>query len=158
MRPATICRNSTFVARVLRPVAVPLLMRKTRSRPSRASTATSYPVYVRLAELDGRIYLDLADADWRVVEIDDAGWRVISNPPVRFRRPRGLQPLPEPVGGGSIADLATFVNVNSEEDFRLCVMWELQALRGRGPYPIIVLTAEQGAAENDHVTRPASPL
>lgn len=107
----------------------------------------SYPTFVRVAELDGCIYLDLADTDWRVVEIDAIGWRVTSDAPVRFRRPRGLRPLPVPVAGGSIADLARFVNVNTEEDFRLCVMWELAALRGRGPYPILLVTAEQGAAK-----------
>ena len=38
--------------------------------------------------------------------------------PCVFADREGLQPLPEPVAGGSIADLATFVNVNSEEDLR----------------------------------------
>jgi hypothetical protein len=138
-----------------------LYFRRERAAPSSSAIAdaqdtlsmiarfegTSYPVYVRLAERAGRIYLDLGDTEWRVVEIDDTGWRVISNPPVRFRRPRGLQPLPAPLGGGSIADLGMFLNVNSAEDFRLLVMWVLAALRGRGPYPILLLTAEQGAAK-----------
>ena len=68
---------------------------------------TSYPTYVRVAEVNGRIYLDLADPAWRVVEIDASGWRLTPDPPVRFQRPRGLRPLPEPVAGGSIADLAS---------------------------------------------------
>jgi hypothetical protein len=44
-------------------------------------------VHVRVAEHAGRIYLDLADAAWRAVEIAPQGWRVITDPPVRFRRP-----------------------------------------------------------------------
>ena len=108
----------------------------------------THPVSVRVAECEGRIYLDLADANWRVVEVDGDGWRVISDPPVRFRRPRGLQALPEPVRGGAIADLATFLNLSTEDDFRLCVAWALAALRGRGPYPILLLTAEQGSAKS----------
>jgi len=107
----------------------------------------THPIYVRLAEANDHIYLDLGDADWRVVDIDATGWRILRDPPVRFRRPRGLHPLPEPVRGGSIDALGRFLNVSSKEDFRLCVMWELAALRARGPYPILMFIAEQGAAK-----------
>jgi hypothetical protein len=58
------------------------------------------PIYVRVAEHDGRIYLDLADNHWRAVEIGLDGWHVISCPPVRFRRAAGMLPLPLPVKGG----------------------------------------------------------
>src|SRR5215510_12053436 len=56
-------------------------------------------VHLRVAECGNRIYLDLADSKWRAVEIAAPGWRVIDNPPVRFRRPPGLLPLP--LGNGS---------------------------------------------------------
>jgi hypothetical protein len=56
-------------------------------------------VHVRVGGLNGRLYLDLADDMWRAVEIDAAGWRVVEAPPVRFRRPAGMQPLPVPVAG-----------------------------------------------------------
>src|SRR5262245_3031351 len=55
------------------------------------------PVAVRVAEQDGAIYLDLADADWRAVEVTAAGWRIVDNPPVRFCRRRGMLALPAPV-------------------------------------------------------------
>ena len=48
-------------------------------------------VHIRVGGLDGRLYLDLCDATWRAVEIDAAGWRVIDNPPVRFRCAAGMQ-------------------------------------------------------------------
>jgi len=54
-------------------------------------------VFIRVGGLAGKLYLDLGDDTWRVVEIDAEGWRVISDPPIRFRRTRGMQPLPEPV-------------------------------------------------------------
>jgi hypothetical protein len=47
-------------------------------------------VHVRLAEHAGQIYLDLADRDWRAVEIGPHGWKVVAEPSVRFRRPAGL--------------------------------------------------------------------
>ena len=36
-----------------------------------------HPVFLRVAEHDGAIYLDLANAAWEVVEIMPAGWAVI---------------------------------------------------------------------------------
>ena len=56
-----------------------------------------HAVHVRLAAHDGDIYLDLGDDAWRVVEITAAGWHIATEPPVKFRRTRGMQPLPEPV-------------------------------------------------------------
>jgi hypothetical protein len=105
-------------------------------------------VHVRVGGLDDRLYLDLGDATWRAVEIDAAGWRVIDNPPVRFRRAAGMQPLPVPVAGGSIEVLRSFLNVHSNNDFVLVVAWALAVLRNRGPYPVIVLSGEQGSAKS----------
>jgi hypothetical protein len=105
-------------------------------------------VHVRVGGLDGKLYLDLGDEKWRAVEIDAAGWRVIENPPVRFRRASGMQPLPMPIRGGSISALRSFLNVQTDTDFVLVVAWALAALRNRGPYPVIVLSGEQGSAKS----------
>src|SRR5262249_47235679 len=70
-------------------------------------------VHVRIAKDAGHIYLDLADEHWRAVDIGPDGWRVIGCPPVRFRRPAGMLPLPEPQQGGSIESLNSFLNLTS---------------------------------------------
>lgn len=106
------------------------------------------PVFVRVGAHQGSLYLDLGDAAWRAVQIDATGWRVVEKPPVRFRRPVGLEELPEPVRGGSIDALRSFLNVRSEGDFVLAVAWVLAALRGTGAYPVLVLTGEQGATKS----------
>ncbi|HXF87791.1 MAG TPA: hypothetical protein VNK48_05510 [Xanthobacteraceae bacterium] len=105
-------------------------------------------VHVRVGGLDGRLYLDLGDETWRAVEIDASGWRVIDNPPVRFRRAAGMQALPAPVAGGSAEALRSFLNVRSDADFVLVVAWALAVLRNRGPYPVLVLSGEQGSAKS----------
>jgi len=105
-------------------------------------------VHVRVGGLDGKLYLDLGDEAWRAVEIDATGWQVIDNPPVRFRRASGMQPLATPVPGGSIAALRSFLNIQSDADFVLVVAWALACLRNRGPYPVIVLSGEQGSAKS----------
>ena len=82
-------------------------------------------VHIRVGGLDGRLYLDLGDETWRAVEIDATGWRVIDNPPVRFRRASGMKPMPIPVRGGSIETLRSFLNVQTDADFVLVVAWAL---------------------------------
>jgi hypothetical protein len=104
-------------------------------------------VHIRIAEHGGHIYLDLADEHWRAVEIGPDGWHVIGCPPVRFRRPAGVLPLPVPQQGGSIESLSSFLNLASRDDFVLIVAWLLAALRSGGPYPLLAISGEQGSAK-----------
>ena len=104
-------------------------------------------IHIRVAEEDGRIYLDLADEHWRAVEIDPEGWQVITAPLVRFRRAAGMLPLPIPARGGSIEALAPFLNLPDRSDFVLVVAWLLAALRHGGPYPVLAVSGEQGSAK-----------
>ena len=105
------------------------------------------PVHVRVAEQDGKIYVDLANDSWEAVEIDRDGWRVISDPPVRFRRPKGMKPLPHPTDGGSVDALRPFVNIKDERDWCLTKGWLVGAFRPTGPYPVLILQGEQGSAK-----------
>jgi hypothetical protein len=90
-------------------------------------------VFVRVGELDGKLYLDLGDEKWRAVEIDTTGWCVVDKPPLRFRRASGMKPLPMPVRGGSVDTLRSFLNVRADTDFVLVVAWALACLRNRVP-------------------------
>lgn len=106
-------------------------------------------VATRIAELDGAIFLDLANADWQAVRITSTGWEVVSDPPVRFRRTRGMLPLPAPTSGGTLEDLRQFVNLDGDDHaWRLLVGWLVAAARPRGPYPVLVLHGEQGSAKS----------
>jgi len=105
-------------------------------------------VFVRLAEHEGAIYLDLANSQWEAVEISGSGWRVVPLPPIKFRRTRGMAALPYPAAGGSVDELGPFINVASEEDFRLLVCWLIAALRPKGPYPVLALHGEHGTAKS----------
>ncbi len=103
---------------------------------------------VRVAHHGGNIYLDLADDDWQAIEITPHGWSVVSCPPVRFIRPRGLRPLPTPQTRGTLEDLERFLNVRTEGDLKLVLGWLVMAFNPRGPYPILVLNGEQGSAKS----------
>lgn len=105
-------------------------------------------LYIRVGGFQGRIYIHLCDEQRRAVEIDAEGWRVISDPPIRFRRTKGMRPLPEPLAGGSIARLRPFLNLGSETNWILCLVWLIAAYRPTGPYPILILQGEQGSAKS----------
>ena len=107
-------------------------------------------VYVRLAEHVGNISLDLANESWQAVEVTPTGWRVVDTCPVKFRRMPGMQPLPAPAPGGSLAQLRALLNLaqpNQDGDWRLVVHWLLATLRPRGPYPILVVYGGHGSAK-----------
>lgn len=105
-------------------------------------------VHTRLATHGGAIYLDLANERWEAVEITADCWRVVSDPPVKFRRARGMLALPTPTRDGSIAALRPFVNVANDDDFVLLVASTVAALRPNLPCPVEVLHGEQGSAKS----------
>jgi hypothetical protein len=107
-------------------------------------------VHVRRAGDDDAIYLDLGDDAWQVAHVTANGWRIVpaSDVPVRFRRPSGMLALPVPVAGGTMQRLRPLVNVASDDAFALVVAWLLGTLRPRGPYPVLALSGEQGAAKS----------
>jgi len=104
-------------------------------------------IHLRAAEYNGRLYLDLCDHPWRAVEIGCEGWRVIARPPVKFRRARGSQPLPEPERGGRLEELRRFLNVD-DQGWTLIRAFLVAALRPGLPCPILVAKGEQGAGKS----------
>lgn len=107
-----------------------------------------HPIAIRLADHDGAIYLDLANDKWEAVKITSDGWEIVTSSPVKFRRKKGVQPLPKPVKRGSVEQLRPFINIPSDSDWFLTVAWLIAAVRGTGPYPILVLHGEQGSAKS----------
>jgi hypothetical protein len=111
-------------------------------------------IAVRVAGMDGRIYIDLCNDDWQAVEIDEDGWRIIDEPPARFRRAAGMLPLPTPERGGSIKTLRKYLNLTTADPdvadtkFVLAVSVLVAYLRPQGPYPVLALAGEQGAAKS----------
>ena len=105
-------------------------------------------VFVRVGKRDNRVFVDLGDPTYSVLEVDETGWRRLDHSPVNFVRPKGATPLPEPIPGGSLEELKRVLNLRSEEDLVLLVGWLLAVLRGAGPYPVLVLLGEQGSAKS----------
>ncbi len=112
-------------------------------------------VHLRVAARKNTIYLDLADAKRQAVRITDEGWKVI--PPlailVKFHRPWGIRPLPEPLPSdkrktSAVGKLRTMANLKSEKEFRLLLTIITAALLPHGPYPVLVINGEQGSGKS----------
>lgn len=132
-----------------------------------------YPVYWRIARIDGTIWIDLCDECWRAVKVTRDGWEVVVAPPVFFARFEAAESLPDPVrsspiAGGSLledpeesrrrgrlealAPLRTLLNLGDgpegQDRFVLILAWMLMALGGRGDYPVLVLNGEHGGGKS----------
>jgi hypothetical protein len=106
-------------------------------------------VHVRVADLGDRVFLDLADDAWQVVEVTAEGWRVIPayKAPVRFRRPNGTEALPIPEKGGSLSDLEQFIHTDPP-GLALTAAWLVSACTDRGPAPVLSLGGGHGSAKS----------
>ncbi len=104
--------------------------------------------FVRIAEQDGEIWVDLADEKWRAVRVTAEGWKIVSNPPIRFVRSDGMLPLPSPAEDGKLAELRGFLNLESDADWILLQAWLVACFQPTGPYPLLALYGEQGSAKS----------
>jgi len=107
-----------------------------------------YQFHVRKAEHDGKIYIDLGDASWNIIEVSKEGWKVIKDCPIRFRRAGNSLPLPLPERGGSIEDLRPLINASSDDNWVLIKAWITQAFWCRGPFAHMYFRGTQGTAKS----------
>lgn len=105
-------------------------------------------VHLRVALRGGKVYIDLGNDSWQVAEVTEDGWKVLSASPIRFRRPASMLSLPQPIPTGSLEDLFTFVNLPKPEERKLLLAFLVMCLRGKGPFPLLVLQGEQGSAKS----------
>ncbi len=106
------------------------------------------PTFYRIGS-DGpdTIYLDLANDDWQAVKITADGWEIVDSPPVKFRRAKGMLPIPAPVTGGKLNELTKFINIE-KDDLILVIAWLIGSVKPTGPYPGLALNGEQGSAKS----------
>lgn len=103
-------------------------------------------VHLRTAEYQDKIYLDLGAPDWKVIEVDSVGWRLMSDPPVRFWRPDSLLSLPYPVPGGSLDELKDLLNVDGSA-WILIITFLLFCFCPNKTYPVLVISAHRGSGK-----------
>ena len=104
-------------------------------------------VYLRVAQINNELYIDLCNADWQVLKATKSGWSVIDKSPVSFIRSKNMRSLQTPSVNGDINLLKKHINIK-EKDFVLVVGWLLMSMQaGTGAYPMLVLTGSAGCGK-----------
>ena len=134
---------------------------QTKSAPSKVSLDTAIStikaiasfegdkkdVYLRVAQVDSAMYIDLCNDSWQVVKIDALGWKILDESPVAFTRTSNMKSLPMPIEGGNISLLLKHMNIY-ERDLPLAVGWLLMSLQaGPGAYPVMILNGSAGTGK-----------
>ena len=109
------------------------------------------PVFVRVAEHEGDVYIDLGNERWDAVRVTREGYEVVTHPPVGFVRKAGFASLPYPQDSGTIDELRPFLNLDTDGDFMLVAAPTAFSLSPWGPYPVLVFSGEQGSAKSTTV-------
>jgi putative DNA primase/helicase len=116
----------------------------------KALDGSVHEVFVRIGKYPRGIVLDLGRDDGKVIEVRPDGWSVLAAPPVKFRRPEGLQAIPPPssVRGTLRQELAPLIERLPPADQVLIMAWLLSAMNAGVPQPLLELIALQGSAKS----------
>lgn len=106
-----------------------------------------HPVALRVAANDAHVVVDLADTDHGVVVIDEQGWSVTTESPVRFQRPEGMLALPVPITGGNLDVLEDLWPLSGEQ-LDLVLGWVLECFNPSGSKPVLDLSGTQGSGKS----------
>ena len=104
-------------------------------------------LHTRAAFHEGAVFYQLAPG--RVVRVDEKGWELDPSEatPVHFRAVKNLQPLPDPVHGGSLSDLKRWVNLKTDRDRRLFLTYVTLTALAHIQRPILQATGVMGAGK-----------
>lgn len=103
-------------------------------------------VHLRVAKVGGEIFIDLADADDRIMVLSADGARVIEGDdecPVVFRRSKQL---PLRFAEGTLDDIRAMVNMDDDQ-FVVFMACAVKMFFSDTPSPIVNLTGEYGSAK-----------
>jgi hypothetical protein len=114
---------------------------------AQAQDSETREVYIRTAQHEGRVYIDMVNERWEVVEVSPDGWRVVTDAPVRFARSDSMLSLPTPTTGGNLADLRELVHL-SDADWVLLLSFVVFALTPSGSKPVLMLMGEAGGGKS----------
>ena len=102
---------------------------------------------LRCAERDGEFWYDLANPEWQAVKITKEGWSVVPAP-IIFRHCTNTAPQVLPSIKGDISKLRPFVNVKSDINFNLIVVYLISCLIPDVPKVILPISGERGASKS----------
>jgi len=104
-------------------------------------------LHVRVAWHKDNLFYDLGDG--RAVQVDAEGWRIVSPPPILFRRLSHQKPQVTPIGGGKVDEILKFINLPDDKGFKLLFLVFLVLTLAPGfPHPVLPVHGVQGSAKS----------
>lgn len=92
----------------------------------------------------GNLWYDLGKS---AVKISQNGWEIVKQPPILFKQYNHQEEQVIPVRNGNVQLLRQFVNIKSDEDWALFLIFAISAFIPTFPKPVLVLTGSQGAGK-----------
>ena len=99
----------------------------------------------RVAFVDGVLWYDLTNENWQCVRISKDGWVVVNEPPILFKRYSHHHPQVLPAVNGNIKLILKYINIISEEQKLLYLVFLVSCFIPNYPHPVIIIFGAQGA-------------
>jgi putative DNA primase/helicase len=109
----------------------------------------THKAYNRLAPFGEAVFYDLGNSLNQAIRITEEGWQLTTDVPVRFLRGAGALLQVTPVSDGKLPDLLRgFMPQLTETQLALVVGWLVGCFKPGGPFPVLIITGEQGSAKS----------
>lgn len=99
---------------------------------------------VRSCLVNNVLWYDLGSS---AVRVDENGWEIIEKPPILFKPCDHQEKQIIPNKNGDIQALRQFINISSDEDWALFLVFAISAFIPTFPQPVLVLTGSQRAGK-----------
>lgn len=118
----------------------------------RSKNFKAISIRVKYLPNEQKIYLDLCNEAWEVVEISKNGWQKLSDSPIWFKRTDDMDELPQPKYGTqnkeNLNRLKKYINYSTDKNFDLYVSWLLSNLLTDTSVPILILQGSAGVGKS----------
>ena len=114
-----------------------------------ASRQAPRTLNLRVAGHNGAVYIDTADTQNRVIEINGGTWAYATGAiPAMFRRTELTAPIPDPVRGGDLSKLWRYIKVPDDDKPILLAVLVSALIQPNVPHVILAFLAEHGCAKS----------
>lgn len=110
----------------------------------------------RCAKFEGKIYYDLADENWRVVEVSKSGWSVINDAPILFAKNKNMKAQVMPEEFEDLKILNKHFRFKDKEDEILHMVDIVSKFIPDIGHPISVLFGEKGSSKTTSMKKDRS--
>lgn len=109
-----------------------------------------HTLYNRVAPASDGFWIDMADENWRAIKVTAAGWQIVDNPPILFKRFSHQKPLATPDRHGDPWGILDFLNIDKNDEATrllfLCAI--ISYFIPLIPHVIVVLYGIQGSGKS----------